>query len=57
MECLFQGLRDLLCLAAIKCEALLCLEAATLSGFRVFLGVSFPCGHGALLASVGVFCI
>ena len=51
MERLLQGLRGLLSLAAITCEALLRCEAATLSSFGLFFGGSSGNGHGALLCS------
>ena len=54
MERLLQGLRGLLCLAAIPCEALLCCAAATLSGFDVFFDGSCDEGHGRLLWAVWV---
>jgi hypothetical protein len=52
MESLFQDRSGVLSLAAITCEALLRCAAATLSGFRVFFGLSCARGHGALLDSV-----
>jgi hypothetical protein len=41
MEGLLQDLRGMLRLAAVTCEALLGLQAAPASGFRMFFGASF----------------
>jgi hypothetical protein len=54
IESLFHDLGGVLRLAAIMCEALLCLAAATLSGFHMLFGVSCGGGHGALLDAVWV---
>jgi len=55
IEGLLEGLGGVLRLAAVAREALLSLEAATLSRFGVLFDVSFAWGHGALLCSVWVF--
>jgi hypothetical protein len=44
-----QGLGGLLRLATVAIEALLSVEAAALSGFGLFLGLSFRWGHDDLL--------
>lgn len=56
MERLLQRLGGLLRLAAITCEALLCLQAAPVSGFGMFFGASFGWGHGVLRCAVWDFC-
>ena len=43
-------------LAAITCEALLGLQAAPVSGFRMFFGASCGWGHGVLRCSVWDLC-
>jgi hypothetical protein len=55
IEGLVEGLGGVLRLAAVSREALLCFEAATVSGFRVFCDVSCGEGHGVLLDAVWVF--
>ena len=55
MERLLHDLGGVLRLVAIPCEALLRCEAATLSGFDLFFGLSCAWGHGALLRFVRVF--
>jgi hypothetical protein len=52
MKGLLQGLCDLLRLAAVPRETLLGLQVASVSGFGLFVGVSFGWGHGALLCTV-----
>jgi hypothetical protein len=52
IEGLLEGLSSLLRLAAITCEARLCLQVAPVSGFGMFFGASFGWGHGALLCTV-----
>jgi hypothetical protein len=46
---LLEGLGGVLRLAAVTCEALLCLQVAPVSGFSLFFGVSFRWGHAVLL--------
>ena len=48
IEGLLEGLGCMLRLAAVTCEALLCVQVAPVSGFRLFLGASFGWGHGVL---------
>jgi hypothetical protein len=43
-------------LEAVTLKALSRLEAAALSGFGLFFGVSCGGRHGALLCSIWVFC-
>ena len=45
-----QGLGGLLGLATVAIEALLSVEATALSGFGLFVGVSFRGGHDDLLS-------
>ena len=52
---LLEGLCGVLRLAAIPCEALLGLQAATLSGFYVFFDGSCDERHGVLLCAVWVW--
>ena len=56
MEGLLESLSGPLRLAAIACKALVCCEAAALSGFGVFFRGSCAWGHGALLRFVRVCC-
>src|SRR5262245_35124222 len=49
MGSLLQDLGDVLCLAAVPCEALLRFEPAALSGFGLVFGVSCAWGHGVFL--------
>jgi hypothetical protein len=55
IEGLVEGLGRVLCLTAVSRETLLCFEAATLSGFRVFFDGSCSRSHHPLLGSMGVF--
>ena len=48
-ESLLEGLGGVLRLTAIPCEALVSLEAAALSSFSLFVGISFVWGHDVLL--------
>ncbi len=47
-----EGLDVALSLLALVLEALVRLAATAMGGFRVFFGVSFGGGHGALLQTV-----
>jgi len=44
-------------LAAITCEALLCLQAAPVSGFGMFFSAPFGWGHGVLRCAVWDFVV
>jgi hypothetical protein len=54
IEGLLEGLSSLLRLPSVSLKTLLSVEAATLSGFRVFCGVSLRGRHAALLRFVWV---
>jgi hypothetical protein len=56
MEGLLQDRSGVLRLEAVTLKALSRLEAAALSGFGLFFGVSCGGRHGALLCSIWVFC-
>ena len=56
IEGLLEGLGGVLRLAAVALQALLRFEAAALSGFGLFFGVSLRGRHSALLCSVRCFC-
>jgi hypothetical protein len=55
IERLLEGLGSVLRLAAVTCEALLCLQVAPVSGFGMFFGASFGWGHGVLQCAVWGF--
>ena len=52
IERLLEGLGSLLRLAVVTCETLLSLQAAPVSGFGMFFGISFGWGHGMLQCAV-----
>jgi len=52
LQGLVQGLRSPLRLAPIAFETLVRLEATTVSGFGLLVGISFAGGQGALLQTV-----
>jgi hypothetical protein len=56
IEGLVEGLGGVLRLAAVALQALPRFEAAALSGFSLFFGVSLRGRHSALLCSVRCFC-